>query len=150
MELRGEKQNKEERIVLKQRQTVTSFIESENEILILLRSEYVRTHKGLWSGISGPIEKGKTADEQALVEIEEETSLHREQVELVRKGKPQFIVNQEHRIRKVVYPYLFHIKDRARVRINWEHKGIAWIKPEDIDNYRTVPELKETLTRVLS
>ncbi len=72
--------------MLQERQAVTSFLESEDEILILLRSEDVSTYKGRWAGISGSIDKGKTADEQATVEIEEEVGLLRGQIELIRKG----------------------------------------------------------------
>ena len=36
---------------------VTSFIKSNNKILILKRSEKVKSMKGLWAGISGIIEK---------------------------------------------------------------------------------------------
>jgi hypothetical protein len=40
---------------------VTSFIKNNNnKLLILKRSEKVKSMKGLWSGISGIIEKMKT------------------------------------------------------------------------------------------
>ncbi len=136
--------------MLRENHTVTSFLESENEILILLRSEHVSTYKGRWAGISGSIDEGKTADEQALVEIEEETSVSREQVKLIAKGEPLLITDRGLCLRKVVHPYLFHIKDRSQIKINWEHKEIRWIKPEDIVNYDTMPKLKETLAQVLS
>ncbi len=136
--------------MLRERQTVTSFLESEDEILILLRSEHVSTYRGSWAGISGSIDNDKTADEQALVEIEEEVGLLRSQVELIRKGEPQVIIDLKHHVRKIVHPYLFHIKDRSKITIDWEHNAIAWIKPGEIDNYETVPELKKTLAQVLS
>ncbi|MFC1951500.1 NUDIX domain-containing protein [Chloroflexota bacterium] len=136
--------------MLRERQAVTSFLESENEILILLRSEHVSTYRGRWAGISGSIDEDKTADEQALVEIEEEVGLRGAQIELIRKGEPQVIIDPQHRIRKIVHPYLFHIKDRSQIRVDWEHKAIAWIKPREIDNYKTIPELKKTLAQVLS
>jgi len=51
-------------------------------------------------------------------------------------------------VKWVVHPYLFHIKDRGKVRIDWEHKETRWINPQDIADYQTVPNLKETLDRV--
>ncbi len=135
---------------LRERHAVTIFLESKNEILILLRSEYVSTYKGRWAGISGSIDDGRTADEQALVEIEEETSISRVQVKLIRKGKPLRIADGALHLMKVVHPYLFHINDRSQIKTNWEHKEIRWIKPGDIDNYETMPKLKETLAKVLS
>ena len=134
--------------MLEERQVVTSFLESDNEILILLRSEHVSTYKGRWAGVSGSIDEGKTADEQALREIEEETGLSREDIELLRKGEPLLIDDEKLGFRKVVHPYLFHIKDRGKIKIDWEHKEARWIKPEDMDSYETVPRLKETLARV--
>lgn len=136
--------------VLRKRQAITVFLESKNEIPLLLRSDYVGTNKRRWAGISGSVDDGRTADEQALVEIEEETSVPREQVALIRKGKPILITHEDIGLQTLVHPYLFRVKDRDMIRINWEHEETRWIKPGDMDNYETVPKLKETLAEVLS
>ena len=132
---------------LPERRVVTCFLESENEILLLRRSERVGSYQRRWAGVSGYIET--TADEQALVEIEEETTLCGEDLELVRRGEPLSIEDEQVGVIWVVHPYLFHIKDRDKVEIDWEHKETRWIKAEEIGNYQTVPMLKETLARVL-
>ena len=129
---------------------VTSFLQSKNEILILLRSEHVSTYKGKWGGISGVVDADRTPDEQALLEIEEETGLSREDVQLISKGEPLVFDDEMLPVTKVVYPYLYHVRDKNRVRIDWEHKDMRWIKPGDMDNYDTMPKLKETLAQVLS
>ncbi|MFC2047242.1 NUDIX domain-containing protein [Chloroflexota bacterium] len=136
--------------MLRERYTVTSFLESENEVLILLRSEHVSTYPGRWAGISGSIEGENSADEQVLVEIEQETGLHIADIQLVKKGEPLVIDDIKLGLRKIVYPYLFHVRDRSKISIDWEHKEIRWIKQEDIDNYETMPKLRETLAKVLS
>ena len=126
---------------------VTCFLESNGEILILRRSQQVGSYQGRWAGVSGYIET--TADEQALVEIKEETGLSGEDLKLIKKGKPLPIKDEKLGVKWVVHPYLFHIKDRDKIRIDWEHEEMRWIEPKDIDNYQTVPRLKETLARVL-
>jgi len=136
--------------MLSEKHAVTSFLESEGEILILLRSEHVSTYPGKWAGISGSLDSDKTSDEQAIVEIEEETGLSREHIKLIKKGKPLILDDENLNLRKVIYPYLFHIEARSKIKINWEHKLLKWIKPEDIDKYDTMPKLKETLAQVLS
>jgi 8-oxo-dGTP diphosphatase len=128
---------------------VTSFLESNNLILILLRSERVSTYRGKWGGISGALDKDKTVDEQALVEIEEETGLSRDDIQLIKKGEPLRFNDDALKLRKVIFPYLFHVEARNKIRIDWEHKQLKWIKPEDIDKYDTMPRLKETLAQVL-
>jgi len=125
---------------------VTCFLESNGEILLLRRSERVGSYQGRWAGVSGYIET--TPDEQALVEIEEETSLSGEDLHLVRKGEPLPVEDTQFGVRWLVHPYLFHIKDRNKIQIDWEHKEVRWIAPGDIDNYQTVPMLGETLARV--
>ncbi len=132
--------------MLQEKQVVTCFLESDGEILILRRSAQVSSYQGRWAGVSGYIET--TADEQALTEIEEETSLSGEDLKLIKKGRPLTVEDEKLGVKWVVHPYLFHIKDRGKIKIDWEHKETKWIEPKDIDNFETVPMLKETLARV--
>lgn len=111
------------------------------------RSEQVGSYQGRWAGVSGYIET--SADEQALIEIEEETSLSPEEVELTRKGKSLAVEDKKLGVRWIVHPYLFHIEDRNKIKMDWEHKEARWIVPKDITKFETVPKLKETLDRVL-
>ena len=131
--------------MLPEKRVVTCFLESDGEVLILRRSRQVGSYQGKWAGVSGYIET--TADEQALVEIEEETGLSQEDLKLINKGEPLSIEDERIGIKWVVHPYLFHIEDRGKIKIDWEHKETRWIKPEEIGNYQTVPKLKETLAQ---
>jgi len=88
--------------VLQEKKVVTCFLESDKEILILRRSGQVGTYRGRWAGVSGYIEK--SADEQALVEIEEEAGLHREDLELVKQGEPLAVEDEKLGVRWVVHP----------------------------------------------
>ena len=131
---------------LQEKHVVTCFLESEGEVLILRRSQQVGTYQGRWAGVSGYMEKSD--DEQALVEIGEETTLVEDDLTLIKKGEPLIAKDETLGIKWVVHPYLFAIKDRNKIRIDWEHKEARWIKPEEIGDYPTVPMLKETLERV--
>jgi len=106
----------------------------------------VGTYQGRWAAISGYIEK--TADEQALTEIAEETGLSGRDIELIRRGQPLEVRDEKLGIRWLVHPYVFRVKERGQVSIDWEHEETKWIHPRDIDNYQTVPSLKEALARV--
>jgi 8-oxo-dGTP diphosphatase len=131
---------------LPERHVVTCFLECDGEILILRRSQQVGSFRGRWAGVSGYVET--TADEQTLKEIQEETGLNPEELSLVRKGRPLKVRDEEFRFVWVVHPYLFQIKNRGKVRIDWEHSDQRWIKPGEIDSYDTVPMLKEALAKV--
>lgn len=128
-----------------EKNVVTCFLECDGRVLLLRRSRNVGSFRGRWAGVSGYIET--TAGEQALVEIEEETGLCRDDVELVRKGETIRVEGEG--VRWVVHPFLFRIKDRNGIRIDWEHSDKRWILPDEIDDYPTVPMLKEALERVM-
>jgi 8-oxo-dGTP diphosphatase len=129
--------------------SVTCFLEFKGEILILLRGDRVRSYKGIWGGVSGRIQKGRTPLEQAKLEVEEETGLSGEDIVEVKAGEVLVFDDNEVKIHKVVYPFLFRIKDPGKVRIDWEHTQMKWIKPSEMDQYQTMPQLKETLSKVL-
>ncbi|MDP2729051.1 MAG: NUDIX pyrophosphatase [Dehalococcoidales bacterium] len=131
---------------LQEKQVVTCFLESNDEILLLRRSERVGSYRGRWAGVSGYIEK--TPDEQAMVEIAEETGLSGEDLNLIRKGEPLVVEDTKQGFSWVVHPFLFHIKERAKIKTDWEHQEIRWIDPRKIGSFQTVPRLRETLARV--
>jgi nicotinamide-nucleotide amidase len=128
-------------------EVVTCFLESGKRILLLRRSAKVGTYQGQWAGVSGYIERN--ADEQALVEIQEETGLNSEDVALVSRGAPIEVIDNKLKVKWMVHPFLFHVNNPIKIKIDWEHRESKWIAPEEIDNYSTVPKLKEALDEVL-
>ncbi|CAB4400919.1 unnamed protein product [Rhizophagus irregularis] len=146
---------------MKERHVVTSFlvytegIEENSQgdnILLLKRSDKVRTYKNHWAGISGGIEENDSSPlERALKEIQEEISLSHTDITLIRSGKLLTILGENEQTIWKVYPFLFHINTTNlinKIQINWEHQTYEWIKPTELNNYECVPNLLETLYRV--
>jgi 8-oxo-dGTP pyrophosphatase MutT (NUDIX family) len=133
---------------LEEKHVVTCFLESGGKILLLRRSQQVGSYQGKWAGVSGYVES--PPDEQAVIEIREETRLDAGDIRLLKTGEPLVIDDEELGTRWVVHPFLFHVNTPEKVKIDWEHKEYRWINPVDIDTYDTVPGLKNTLERVLS
>jgi 8-oxo-dGTP pyrophosphatase MutT (NUDIX family) len=136
---------------MQQANVVTCFLlrrsGGEDEILLLRRSQQVGTYRGRWAGVSGYIEETDPLT-QAYAEIGEETGLAREDVQLLRTGEPLAVVDAEADRRWIVRPFLFEVREPARIRTDWEHIETRWIQPKDIFQYETVPQLAETLMRV--
>lgn len=131
---------------LPEKHVVTCFLKFGVKILLLRRSELVGSFRGKWSGVSGYVET--TANEQALIEIEEEANLCQEDLKLLKRGKSLEVSDDEAGVKWVVHPFLFQIKEPSKIKIDWEHEEMRWIDPEDIGNYETVPMLGEALARV--
>jgi 8-oxo-dGTP diphosphatase len=135
---------------MRQAKVVTCFLlrrSGDDEILLLRRSQQVGTYRGRWAGVSGYIEETDPLT-QAYMEIEQETGLTREDVQLLRTGEPLEVVDAEAERRWIVHPFLFEVREPARVRTDWEHSETRWIRPKEISHYETVPQLAETLMRV--
>ena len=127
---------------------ITVFLEHDKKILILKRSQKVKTMKAKWAGISGYIEHEEPVM-RALKEIEEETGLNNNNVRLINIGEPlEAIQANDPEITWIVHPYLFS-SNTDQIRIDWEHDEYRWINPKEIKNYETVPRLGDALDRVL-
>ncbi len=131
---------------LEEKHVVTCFLEHGGKILLLRRSAKVGTYRRSWAGVSGYIETNDI--DQAFTEIREETELYKDDVKLVRKGEPIEVIDKNLNRKWVVHPFMFHVKDPDRIKIDWEHTEMRWIKPSEMKRYHTVPGLKEALDRV--
>lgn len=128
---------------------VTAFIEYHGKILLLRRSQKVKTMKGKWAGVSGYIENSEAPVRRALAEIQEETGLANENIEILEEGKPLEAADnmRPDNITWVVHPFYFRA-NTDEIRLDWEHDAYKWINPAEIENYDTVPRLKEAFDRV--
>ena len=128
---------------------VTTFLKNQNKILILKRSQKVKTMRGLWSGISGIIENNEKPIKRAEIEIFEEVGIKDNEIKLLKIGEqmdiesPQYKNHQWH-----VFPFLFETKI-TEIKLNWENSDFKWIEPNEIKNYETVPELEKILFSLL-
>ena len=132
---------------MEQRRVVTSFLTSRGRILLLRRSPEVRTYAGRWAGVSGAIEEA-TPRLQALREIEEETGLGPDDVALVREGEPLTVEDATLGVHWSVYPFRWEVLDPAKVRLDWEHVEARWVRPREMAELETVPELERAWKRV--
>ena len=127
---------------------VTSFLKNSEKILLLKRSEKVKTMKSLWAGISGIIEEDEEPLARAEIEIFEEVGMKKSNIKLLKQGdviiieSPQYTNHQWE-----VYPFLFSTENRE-IKLNWENSDSKWIDIEELKNFSTVPSLDKVLTRL--
>ena len=128
---------------------VTSFLKNLDEILLLKRSDEVKSMKNLWAGISGIIERNEEPLRRAEIEIFEEVGIDKSNINLIKQGdiilieSPQYVNHQWE-----VYPFLFDSENRE-VKLNWENSESRWINISKLSNFSTVPSLDKVLARLL-
>jgi ADP-ribose pyrophosphatase YjhB (NUDIX family) len=131
---------------------VTSFLlrndAGRDEVLLVRRSQRVRTYRGAWASISGYVEPGVTSLDQAYTELREETGLERGDVKLLRTGMPIAFYDAQIGQAWVVHPFLFAVEVPDHIRTDWEATEHRWVTPPDVSSYETVPKLAEALASV--
>ncbi|OGN90808.1 MAG: NUDIX pyrophosphatase [Chloroflexi bacterium RBG_13_48_17] len=132
---------------MEEKHVVTCFLEHGGKILILRRSGRVSTYRRSWAGVSGYIETN--ADDQAFNEISEETELYKKDLKLVKKGKPLEVIDKDLNRKWIVHPFLFHVRAPEKIKTDWEHTEVKWIKPGELKKYETVPGLAKAMARVI-
>ena len=126
---------------------VSSFLLSDQRILILRRSDRVRSYRGRWAGVSGYLEEGEEPLQRAKIEIQEELGLSSPQVSLVRSGELLRTFDEQKDTVWIIHPFLFEVHE-PNLRLDWENSESRWISPDDLRSFDTVPNLKEVLERV--
>jgi translation initiation factor 2B subunit (eIF-2B alpha/beta/delta family) len=91
-------------------------------------------------------------------EINEETSLTPQDIELWRQGKPYSFSDPSIGRQWTIHPFAFRLKRRdeggkgeAAIKIDWEHEEWEWYDPKDVvddEHFGGVPHLAESLQRV--
>ena len=128
---------------------VTSFIKENEKLLILKRSNKVKSMKGLWAGISGIIEKNEMPLERAKIEIFEEVGVKEEDMRLVKAAKEMRISSPQYENHEwEIFPFLFEVRNPT-IKLNWENSEFKWIKVNEMKNYETVPSLQKVLFNLL-
>ena len=127
---------------------VTSFLKDSEKILLLKRSEKVKSMKNLWAGISGIIEDNEKPIKRAKIEILEEVGIEESDITLMKEGNkiliesPQYVNHQWE-----VYPFLFSCSNKE-IKLNWENSDSRWIRIDELNNFTTVPSLDRVLARL--
>ena len=128
---------------------VTSFIRDNEKLLILKRSDKVKSMKGLWAGISGIIEKNEEPLKRAKIEIFEEVGITEELITLVKTSEEMRINSPQYENHEwEIFPFLFEAENPT-IKLNWENSEFKWINIEELENYETVPSLQKVLLNLL-
>jgi 8-oxo-dGTP pyrophosphatase MutT (NUDIX family) len=127
------------------------LIDDKEKLLILKRSEMVKTYKGQWGGVAGYIEEGEKHIDTAYKELNEETSLNKKDVQLIKILEPfkftDFYMGEKYDWE--IYVFVFKTKKTDKIHIDWEHIDFRWITPSEIYNYDTVPKFKVIVSKIL-
>ena len=127
------------------------LINDDGELLILRRSDKVRTYKGMWGGVAGYVEEKEEPYETAVKEIREEVGIKENNIILINQLGPveftDFYGGEQYDW--IIYVFIFKVEKKGKINIDWEHLEYRWIPPTEIVKYNTVPHLKDIVLKFL-
>jgi 8-oxo-dGTP pyrophosphatase MutT (NUDIX family) len=125
------------------------FIKYKNEILLLKRSDKVRTYQGKWNTVAGYLDGIKPIQEKALEEIQEETKINQENILSIQIRKFYEFNDREINKTWIIVPVLAELKNKCEIKLDWEHLEYKWIDPKELKNFNVVSNLEESFKRAM-
>ena len=122
---------------------VRALIVDEFGKLLILKRDNTDFGKGDWCLPGGKVDYGRTVEEALAAELREELAVSllscdffffQDSLPLVADG-PHFI------------NFYFHCRIENRIRLNEESSDLAWIGPDDLENYTVVFRNDEAIIR---
>jgi 8-oxo-dGTP pyrophosphatase MutT (NUDIX family) len=115
------------------RAVVAVIVERHGRIALFRRSQSVGHDRGRWHCITGYLEPGASPEEQAFVELREETGLTEVDLTDFRLGTPLLLTDHSGD------PWLVHtftaVTPRRRLSINDEHDDFRWTAPSKVRRF---------------
>ena len=128
---------------------LTAFVQYKDKILLLKRSEKVGTYQGLWNTVTGYLDEPIPIINKIHEELREELGISEDIIESYSIGKNFKFTDPKINMTWIIYPAKIILKKNPDIKLDWEHIEYKWIKPEEMKNYKTVPNLDISLKRGL-
>ena len=121
------------------------FINEDNEILLLKRSENRKDYPNKWNVLSEKIQSSENPETCLERGIKEGLGISNYQV--IRKGEPFVDVDDSIQMKWLVYPYLCKILDGG-IKLDAEHVDYKWVEIGNLSEYDCVPGMYKDLETV--
>ena len=110
------------------------IFDKENKVLLLKRAENDEWEPGKWSIPGGRREKDETLHQNIVREVAEETGL------TVYPQNIKFLSKISHKLNHIFFTTK---KFDGKITLDHENSDYVWVKPEEIDDKLSVPNLRE-------
>ncbi|MCD6381910.1 MAG: NUDIX domain-containing protein [Candidatus Aenigmarchaeota archaeon] len=128
---------------------VVIFVRYKDKILILKRSEKVRTYKGKWNVVAGYLDELKPIKEKVFEELREEVGISPKIINQVSIKRAYKFTDRKSGRTWIVVTVLVELKRKPKIKIDWEHTEYRWVKPEEALKFDTVPNFSISLKKAM-
>lgn len=129
---------------------ISCFVKFNDEILLLKRSNRVWTYKGKWNVVAGYLDEIKPLRQKVFEELYEETKITKDKVSNTKIAEPFEFHDKSIGTTFVIHPVLVELKEKPGIKLDFEHTNAKWVKKDKLKNYDAVPNIFESVKRVLN
>lgn len=126
---------------------VIVFIQYNDKILLLRRSDKVLEYKNKWSTVAGFLDELKPITEKVRQELKEELNITDNDIESIHIGDPYEFDDEGIKRIWLRCPALVVLNKKVNIDLDWEHSEYAWISKEEIVGFDIVPDTERTLNQ---
>jgi isopentenyldiphosphate isomerase len=124
---------------------MTVFVKYKTKILLLKRSEKVGTYQSKWNTVAGYLDELKPIKKKILEELKEELGIKQNKIRSIHFGKAYNSVDRKINKTWLIHPVLVELKEKPKIKLNWEHTEYQWLKPKETEKFDTVPKFDKSL-----
>lgn len=117
--------------------------------LLVRRSREVSFYPGKWNWVSGFIDEAKPLREFVYQELQEETGIPSSRLGDYFAASKVEIVDNELPKTWLVYPVVVTVAGDVEPELNWEAGEYAWVRPDELETYDTVPGVGRNIQTAL-
>jgi len=128
---------------------ITVFIQYNDEILLLKRSNKVSTYQEKWNTVAGYLDEIKPLRKKILEELSEELDISEDNILSHHIGESYTFTDSTIRKTWIIYPVLVKLRCKPSIRLDWEHTEYRWIKSRELRNFNHVPNLDQSLGKIM-
>jgi 8-oxo-dGTP diphosphatase len=128
---------------------LTVFVQYNDKILLLKRSDKVGTYKGKWNTVTGYLDEPCPLLDKIHEELQEELGITTDIIDSYYIGESFSFEDPTIKKTWIVHPAMVILNRLPQITLDWEHSEYIWIDPQDMTQYDTVPNLHLSLTRDL-
>ncbi len=125
------------------------FVKYQDKVLLLKRSNKVRTYKGLWNSVTGYLDEFRPLEEKAKEELHEEVGITPSMIKHIKLGMPYELKDTSINKVWIIFPILVELNIKPTIKLDWEHAEHKWIYPSKLKDFDIVFGLDKTMARVL-
>ena len=100
---------------------LTCFMEFQGKLLLLKRSQKVRTYRGQWNTVAGYLDEIKPVRQKALQELSQELGIGEEDILHMKLGSPFEFFDESLQKDWIVCPVLAELQRKPKISLDWEH-----------------------------